>query len=172
MTERINYWEHIGDEATLLVKIEDRLDHGPLDTRLLEMVRLRASQMNGCGFCVRYHSQRLRSLGETEERIDLIIAWRESPCFNKRERAVLHWTETITRLSDHRHVSDELYEQIREILSEPELTSLTLAIAMANVWNRIAVAFQTDHASIEALLKTADNMIEYSSQKGHQKEKS
>jgi len=165
MTERINYWKHVGAEAKLLTEIEDRLNHGSLDTRLLEMVRLRASQINGCGFCVRYHSQRLRSLGETEERIDLVIAWRESPCFNTREQVVLLWTETITQLSDHRHVSEELYEQTREVLSEAELASLTLAIAMANVWNRIAVAFRTDHSSIETLLKTADNMVEYSSQK-------
>ena len=165
MSERINYWKLIGPEATLLTKIEDRLNHGPLDLRLLEMVRLRTSQINGCGFCVRYHSQRLRMLGETEERIDLIIAWREAPCYSEREQAVLQWAETITQLSDHRNVPDAVYEQTRQFLSEEELASLTLAVAMANVWNRIAVAFRTDHSSIETLLKAADNMVQYSEQK-------
>lgn len=70
-----------------------------------------------CGFCVRYHSQRLRALEETEERIDLVITWRESPCFTEREQAAFQWTETITRLADHRHVPEKLYEQTRETLS-------------------------------------------------------
>ncbi|PPC89638.1 MAG: alkylhydroperoxidase [Methylobacter sp.] len=165
MSERINYWKLIGPEATFLTQIEDKLNHGPLDLRLLETVRLRASQINGCGFCVRYHSQRLRMLGETEERIDLIIAWREAPCYSEREQAVLQWAETITLLSDHRNVPDTMYEQTRQFLSEEELASLTLAVAMANVWNRIAVAFRTDHSSIETLLKAADNMEQYSDQK-------
>lgn len=104
-------------------------------------------------------------VGETEERIDLVIAWREAPCYNEREQVTLQWAETITQLSDHRHVPEAMYEQIRQFLSEEELASLTLAVAMANVWNRITVAFRTDHSSIETLLKAADNMVQYSEQK-------
>lgn len=111
------------------------------DERLIELVKLRASQINGCAFCVDMHARRLRELGEPNERIDAVAAWREGPFFDERERAALSWTESVTLLSRD-HVPDAVFEEARAQFSEAELVHLTMVIATINVWNRLSVSFR------------------------------
>lgn len=111
-----------------------------LDKSLLELVKLRASQINGCAFCVQYHLLQSESLGLSADKLNLLVVWREAPQFSARERAALAWTEALTKLSDG--VGDEVYAQVSAEFSERELTYLTSAIASINVWNRFGAAFR------------------------------
>jgi AhpD family alkylhydroperoxidase len=112
-----------------------------LDKKLLELVKLRASQLNGCAFCLNMHNVEARQLGEDQLRLDLVAAWREAPCFSERERAALAWTEALTLLSPD-HVPDEVYAMAKAAFSNEELVNLTAAVVAINGWNRIAVAFR------------------------------
>jgi AhpD family alkylhydroperoxidase len=112
------------------------------DERLIELVKLRASQLNGCAFCVDMHARRLRELGEPNERVDAVAAWSEGPFFDRRERAALEWTESVTLLSRD-HVPDDVFERTRAEFAEAELVGLTIVIATINTWNRLAVSFRT-----------------------------
>lgn len=112
-----------------------------LDPGLLGLVKLRASQINGCAYCIDMHSRELRAAGESEERLYLLDAWQEAPIYSVRERAALAWTEAVTLIADG-HVPDSVYEQSRRQFSEAELAKLTLAIVAINGWNRFAIAFR------------------------------
>ena len=114
-----------------------------VDRKLLHLIKLRASQINGCAYCVDMHSLDLRAEGETEQRIYALPVWRETPFFTERERAALLWTEKLT-LSAVEHVPDEVYEQVRPYFTDEELVNLTLAIAAINAWNRFAVSFRSE----------------------------
>jgi AhpD family alkylhydroperoxidase len=114
---------------------------GTLEPSLMELVRIRASQLNGCARCIEIHAKDARAMGEDDLRIDLVAAWREAPCYTARERAALQWTEELTLLPD-REVSDELYEATRSIFSEDEIVQLTMCVITINAWNRLAVAFR------------------------------
>jgi AhpD family alkylhydroperoxidase len=105
---------------------------------------MRASQINGCAYCLNMHSRDARTAGETEQRLYLLNAWREASCYSERERAALAWTEALTDL-DRQGVADEVYEQARSQLSETELTNLTLAVSQINSWNRFAIGFRYHH---------------------------
>ncbi|VIO73833.1 carboxymuconolactone decarboxylase family protein [Bradyrhizobium ivorense] len=111
-----------------------------LDKQLLELVKLRASQINGCAFCVQYHILQGESLGVPTDKLNLVVVWREAPQFSARERAALAWTEALTTLP--RGVSDEVYAEVTAQFSEQELTYLTSAIASINVWNRFGAAYR------------------------------
>jgi AhpD family alkylhydroperoxidase len=111
-----------------------------LDKSLLELVKLRASQINGCVFCVQYHVLQAQSLGVSADKLNLVVVWRDAPQFSGRERAALAWTEALTKLNDG--VSDEIYAEVRAEFSEQELSYLTSAIAAINVWNRYGVAYR------------------------------
>ena len=111
-----------------------------IDTQLLELIKLRASQINGCAFCVQYHILQSESLGMSADKLNLVVVWREAPQFSARERAALAWTEALTLLSEG--VSDEVYAQASAEFSEQELTYLTSAIASINVWNRFGAAYR------------------------------
>ena len=113
-----------------------------LDHKLLELIKLRASQMNECAWCMDMHTKELRADGESEQRLYLLSAWREAPFYSERERAALEWTEALTRLSDG-NVPDDVFEVARRQFSEEELVKLTLAIVAINGANRINVAFRT-----------------------------
>jgi AhpD family alkylhydroperoxidase len=113
-----------------------------LEHPLLELVKIRASQLNGCAFCIDMHTKDARLAGETEQRIYALSAWRETPFFTDRERAALEWTEALTLISQN-DVPDALYQQVRAQFSEEEVTNLTLAIVTINGWNRIAISFRT-----------------------------
>jgi AhpD family alkylhydroperoxidase len=111
-----------------------------LDKQLLELIKLRASQINGCAFCVQYHILEGEKLGVPADKLNLVVVWREAPQFSARERAALAWTEALTLLSDG--VSDEVYTQASSEFSEKELAYLTSAVASINVWNRFGAAFR------------------------------
>lgn len=112
-----------------------------LEQSLLELVRFRASQLNGCAYCLDMHSKDARANGETEQRLYTIAAWRETPFFTDRERAALAWTEAITMISEG-HAPDAVYEEVRQRFTEEELVNLTLAIVSINGWNRLCVGFR------------------------------
>ncbi|MGE5333774.1 MAG: carboxymuconolactone decarboxylase family protein [Nitrososphaerota archaeon] len=113
-----------------------------LEPPLLELVKLRASQINGCAYCIDMHTKDARAGGETEQRLYALSAWHETPFYSDRERAALAWTEAVTLISES-HVPDEIYEQARQQFSEKELADLTLAIVAINGWNRLAISFRT-----------------------------
>lgn len=115
--------------------------HGALDLKLLSLVKLRASQINGCAFCLDMHAHEARADGEAQQRLDILPAWRETNLFDERERAALAWTEALTRIADT-HAPDEAYEALRAEFSEAECVNLTLAIGLINSWNRLAIGFR------------------------------
>ncbi|HEX6993355.1 MAG TPA: carboxymuconolactone decarboxylase family protein [Gammaproteobacteria bacterium] len=112
-----------------------------LEPALLELVKVRASQINGCGYCLDMHTKDARASGETEQRLYLLAAWREATVYTDRERAALAWTEAVTRL-ENQDVPDPVYEQARAHFTEEELVALTLAIIQINGWNRLSIAFR------------------------------
>ena len=116
---------------------------GQLDESLVNLVNLRASQINGCAFCIDMHWKDLRAAGETEQRLYGLDAWEESPYYTNRERAALAWTESVTNIREG-HVPDEVYERVREFFSEKELADLTLAVVAINGWNRLNIAVRTE----------------------------
>ena len=113
-----------------------------LEAPLLELVRMRASQMNGCAYCLDMHSKDARAAGETEQRLYTLSAWRETPFFTDRERAALAWTEVITLINTS-HAPDEVFEEARKEFTEEELVNLTVAIVAINGWNRLAIGFRS-----------------------------
>jgi AhpD family alkylhydroperoxidase len=112
-----------------------------LDPRLFELVKIRASQLNGCAYCIDMHTKDARHAGETEQRIYALNAWRETPFFTDRERAALAWTEAVTRVGDS-HVPDELYGRVAAQFEEAELVALTFGVIVINGWNRLSVSFK------------------------------
>ena len=122
--------------------LQTYVDGSGLDRSLLALVKIRASQINGCAFCLAMHTQEARKLGETDERMHLLDAWREAPIYNARERAALTWTEAVTLIREN-HVPDEVYNEARRQFSEKELVDLTAAVIAINGWNRAAIAFRS-----------------------------
>ena len=119
--------------------LEQYLHGCGLEEKLLHLIKLRASQINGCAYCLDMHWKDLRALGEQEQRLYGLDAWEESPYYSERERAALAWTEAVTNLHEG-HVSDEIYERVRKHFTEKELADLTVAVAAINAWNRLAIA--------------------------------
>jgi len=113
-----------------------------LEPSLIELVRMRASQINGCAYCLDMHSKDARAAGESEQRLYALNAWRETPFFNNRERAALAWTEAVTLVAEG-HVPDAVFEEVRPHFSDEELVSLTMAVVTINAWNRLSIAFRT-----------------------------
>lgn len=143
MSARIDYAKVSPGAFRAMLGLE-RYVHGcGLEAPLLELVKMRASQINGCAFCLDMHSKDARAAGETEQRLYLLAAWRETPFYTGRERAALAWTEALTLLADG-HVPDEVYEEARRHFSEQELADLSLAVVAINGWNRLAVAFRSE----------------------------
>lgn len=141
MEARINY-QAAGPQAfKAMLDLEAAVRASELETPLLELIRMRASQINGCAYCIDMHSKDARAAGETEQRLYALNAWRETPFFTERERAALAWTEALTLISET-DVSDELFAEARGRFSESEMASLTLAIVAINGWNRFAIGFR------------------------------
>jgi AhpD family alkylhydroperoxidase len=113
-----------------------------LERSLIELVKIRASQLNGCAFCLDMHTKDARAAGESEQRIYVLSAWRDAPFYSERERTALDWTEALTRLTPD-GVPDELYERARKVFNEVELVNLTMAVVAINGWNRLSVAFRS-----------------------------
>jgi AhpD family alkylhydroperoxidase len=125
-----------------MLGLERQIRQAGLDHRLLDLVRMRASQINGCAYCLDMHSKDARAAGETEQRLYGLNAWRETPYYSARERAALEWTEALTRVAET-GVPDDVYDRAREQFSEDELVHLSLAIVAINGWNRLNVAART-----------------------------
>ena len=139
MRARLNYAKAAPGVYDAMDALDRYLQDCGLERSLLLLVQLRASQINGCAYCLDMHWKDLRAIGETEHRLYSLDAWRECPYYTVKERAALAWTEAVTLLADG-HVSDAVYEQARSHLSERELSDLTLAIAAINAWNRLSIA--------------------------------
>jgi AhpD family alkylhydroperoxidase len=144
MKPRLNPYQAAPQAMKALVALENYVQQSGLDHSLIDLVKTRASQINGCAYCIHMHTGEARARGETEERLYLLDAWHESPLYSERERAALAWTEAVTLLSET-HVPDRVYEQAREQFSEAELVNLTLCVAAINAWNRIAISFRAVH---------------------------
>jgi AhpD family alkylhydroperoxidase len=142
MKLRIEYAKVAPGAMTAMLGLETYVHHCGLERSLIELVKVRASQINGCAYCVDMHTKDARAAGETEQRLYAVIAWEETPFFTERERAALAWTEAVT-LVGQGHVPDAIYEQARCRFGERELIDLTLAIIAINGWNRLAISFRT-----------------------------
>ena len=146
MTKRIDF-SRVGHGAyRAMAALEQHVRQSGLEKSLLELVKLRASYINHCAYCVDMHSKDARAEGETEQRIYAVPVWRETPFFTPRERAALEWTETVTNIS-HRGVPDDVYASVRKEFSEEELVELTMAVIAINGWNRLAISFATEPGS-------------------------
>ena len=121
--------------------LETYVRHSGLEQPLLELIKMRASQINGCAYCLDMHSKDARAAGETEQRLYGLNAWEESPFYSERERAALAWTEAVTLVSQG-HVPDEVYEKVKKQFSEKEIVALTMAVAAINAWNRLAISLR------------------------------
>ena len=141
MNQRIDYYKASKEAASAMISLEKAVVAFGLDQSLLELVKLRASQINGCAFCVDLHTAEAKKGGESERRLHSVVVWREAPFFTPRERAALAWTESLTRLADTR-APDEDYALLREHFSDKEMVDLTVAIVAVNGWNRLAVGFR------------------------------
>ena len=148
MSARINAFEKGKGAFRALFGINAYLNKSSLEKNLIELIDYRVSQINGCAYCLDMHSKDLRHGGETEQRIYMISAWRETDLYTPREKAALAWAEAVTALKD-REVSDDLYEVVRKEFSDEELVDLTLAVTMINTWNRFNVAFRTPAGSYQ-----------------------
>ena len=137
----MDYVKAAPDGYKAMSALESYVRQSGLEHSLLELVKTRASQINGCAFCLDMHTKDARAAGETEQRLHTLSAWEETPFFTDRERAALAWTEAVTRVADSR-VSDDVFELARKHFSEKELADLTLAIVAINGWNRLSVAFR------------------------------
>jgi AhpD family alkylhydroperoxidase len=141
MDSRIEYGKAAPGVLKAMWGIEQYVKKSGLEPSLLELVKMRASQINGCAFCLDMHSKDARAQGESEQRLYLLNAWRESPFYTDRERAALEWTEAVTLIAND-HVPDDVYERVRRQLGEEELVDLTMAVVAINGWNRLAISFR------------------------------
>jgi AhpD family alkylhydroperoxidase len=146
---RINLIDpRFGAVAKAMHGLEEPLQNSGLEPALRELVKTRASQINGCAYCLDMHTKDARAAGETEQRLFALNAWRETPFFSNRERAALEWTERVTLIADE-GVPDDLYALARKHFSEEELVKLTLAVVQINGWNRLAITFRPEVGSYQ-----------------------
>ncbi len=141
MSERLDFYKSSPEAIKAMVGLEQRIGKSGLEKSLIELVRLRASQINGCAYCVDLHASDARKAGENERRLSTLSVWRETPFFTDRERAALEWTEAVTLISQS-HAPDSVWEAVQPHFSPEELTDLTLLIVAINGWNRFAIAFR------------------------------
>ena len=142
MEARLEYARRSPDGYRAFLALNKFVNDCGLEHSLLELVKIRASQINGCAYCLDMHAVDARAAGESEQRIYLLDAWREAPLYSDRERAAFAWTEAVTLVSES-HVPDDVYDEARRHFSEEELVNLTWAVVTINGWNRVAIAFRT-----------------------------
>src|SRR5262245_14437429 len=142
MTQRLNALEVAKGPMKAMYGLETYLAKCGLEAPLLHLLKLRVSQINGCAYCIDMHWKDLRAGGETEQRLYMLDAWRESPFYSERERAALAWAEAVTLVTEG-HVPDQVYEEARKQFDDAELANLTLAVVAINGWNRLSIAFRT-----------------------------
>jgi AhpD family alkylhydroperoxidase len=141
MKARVNVAKVGANAYKAMIGLQQYVEKSGLEHSLLELVKMRASQINGCAYCLKMHSRDARKAGETEERLYLLDAWREAPIYSERERAALAWTETVTLVAET-HVPDAAFEEARRHFSESELVDLTMAVVAINGWNRLVISFR------------------------------
>ncbi len=139
---RLDYRKTFPQALQAMLGLEAAIEDGTLEPELLELVKMRASQLNGCAYCLDMHSKDARARGESEQRLHVLAAWREAPFYSARERAALAWCEALTVLPQT-GAPDDVYAQVREQFAEHEIVALTLAIVAINGWNRFAVGFRS-----------------------------
>ncbi|WP_142846119.1 carboxymuconolactone decarboxylase family protein [Telmatospirillum sp. J64-1] len=144
MQTRLDYFKAAPQMMQAMLSFEQAVRNSGLEMSLIELVKTRASQINGCAYCLHMHTREARAAGETEERLYLLSAWRESSLYSARERAALEWTEALTLIATT-PVSDEMYARLRAQFAEDEIVKLTLLIGAINVWNRLAIGFGSQH---------------------------
>jgi AhpD family alkylhydroperoxidase len=142
MKARLSYSEVAPEAIKGMLELEQFVHTSGLERSLYELVKTRASQINGCAYCLDMHTKDAREAGETEQRLYVLSAWRETPFYTERERAALEWTEALTLIAEN-DMPDSLYEATRKYFSEKELVTLTMAIIAINGWNRLAIGFRT-----------------------------
>jgi AhpD family alkylhydroperoxidase len=140
----MNYYKASPESINAVMELEKHVVASGLEPSLIELVKTRASQINGCAYCIHMHTTDARKHGETEERLYLLNAWRESPLYTARERAALAWTEALTLIAET-HAPDEAWEAVHAEFSEAEIVKLTVLIGTINTWNRIAIGFRAVH---------------------------
>lgn len=145
-TTTLNYQKVDPDSLKGMMELERYVRGSDLEPALIELVKMRASQINGCGYCLDMHSKDARAVGETEQRLYALSVWNETSFYSEREQAALAWTEVLTRISEH-EVTDELYEEVQSHFSEKEMVVLTTAIIAINSWNRLAIGFGSEPGS-------------------------
>ena len=148
MQQRLSYSKVSPEGTDILQKLERYVKSSGLEADLLELVKLRASQINGCAYCIDMHTKDARTHGESEQRLYGVSAWHEAPFYSERERAALAWTESVTLVGET-HVPDDVYAEARKHFSEKELVDLTFAIIAINSWNRLAISFRTPAGSYQ-----------------------
>lgn len=141
MEHRLDYSKVLPEGMKAIYALDRYSQNSGLEPSLLELIKLRASQINGCAYCVDMHSKDARTRGETEQRLYGLSVWRETPYYTDRERAALAFTEAVTLIAD-RHIPDEIYEQARQQFSDEELVKLMVGIVIINTWNRFAITFR------------------------------
>ncbi len=154
MKPRMNFYQAAPETMKALMALENQIQASGLEQSLIELVRTRASQINGCAFCVNMHTQDARKRGETEQRLYLLNAWREAPFYTDRERAALAWTDAVTLISQT-HAPDDVYNEVRAHFSEAETVNLTALVGSINAWNRLAIAFRAMPPAAKASAATA-----------------
>lgn len=143
MKERLNYAKAAPGIIEAMGELEQYLHQGDLEESLIHLIKLRASQINGCAYCLDMHWKDLRAIGEEAQQLYSLDTWRECPYYTDRERAALAWTEAVTLIT-REHVPDAVYEDVRPHFSEKELSDLTFAVATINAWNRLSIAARTE----------------------------
>jgi len=155
MTPRIDPAKYIGSGLTAsLFAMGHEVEKSGLERSLFELVKIRASQLNGCAYCIDMHTKDARARGEHEQRIYALNAWRETPFFSARERAALEWTEALTLIADN-HVPDDLYDRVHAEFGDDALVALTFAVLVINCWNRLSISFRPVVGSYQPSATTA-----------------
>ena len=154
MKSRINAARVSPRALQAMMGLQNYVNESGLEHSLLELVKMRASQINGCAYCLDMHSKDARAAGETEQRLYMLNAWREAPLYNARERAALEWTEALTFLRED-HVPDDVFAAVREQFSEEEIVNLSLAVVAITGWNQLNIAFRTEAGNYQVPARQA-----------------
>ena len=144
MKPRLNPYQAAPETVKAMMALEDHLVKSGIEISLYHLVKTRASQINGCAYCIHMHTRDARAHGETEERLYLLDAWRESPLYSDRERAALAWTESLTLIAETR-APDDVFDEVKKHFSDDEIVKLTVLIGAINAWNRVAISFRAIH---------------------------
>lgn len=148
MSSRLNYIEVGAGAYRAMAQLEHYVRSCGLERSLLELIKIRASQINGCAYCIDMHTKDARTAGESEQRLYLLSAWREAPFYSERERAALEWTEALTLIADN-HVPDDVYERVSAHFTDEEMVNLSMAVVTINAWNRLAISFKSEPGSYQ-----------------------